>query len=136
MDRLLHAVKTVLGWRTSCKYIFRKVTHFQSTTIQWKLSQFYYSGATLNPTAFDVEKVLSLLRGWQGPAANPDIGHAKDLIFRTLTAKVHAEAALMDWIVTVKVGLPTFHAKFSYSQNHILTLGCSCEKPSKLAYWR
>jgi len=114
VDRLLHAMRTVLDWQTSCKFIFKKAIHFQ--TVQWKLSQFYYGGATLNPTAFDAEKVLSLLREWQRPADNLDIASARGVIFRTLNAKVHAEAALMDWIVTVKVGLPAFHAKFSYSQ--------------------
>jgi len=130
-DCLLHAMKTVLDWRASCKDIFHLVTHFQSSTVQLKLSQFYYSGATLKSTAsaFDVtDKVLSFLREWQGTADNLNIADARDaknVIYRTLNAKVHAEAALMDWIVTVKVGLPTFHAKFSYSQNHIPTLGCS-----------
>ncbi|KAE9384584.1 hypothetical protein BT96DRAFT_950459 [Gymnopus androsaceus JB14] len=59
VDHLLHAMRTVLDWQTSCKYIAKKATHFQ--TVQWKLSQFYYSGAPFNPTAFDANKVLSLL---------------------------------------------------------------------------
>ncbi|KAE9384557.1 hypothetical protein BT96DRAFT_1007955 [Gymnopus androsaceus JB14] len=111
VDRLLHAMRTVLAWRTSCKYIFEKATYFQSQTVQWKLSQFCYGGAPFNPTAFDADNVLSLLREWQEPANDLDIAFARDVIYRTLNAKVHAEAALMDWIVTVKDVPPSRHSR-------------------------
>ncbi|KAE9394507.1 hypothetical protein BT96DRAFT_998415 [Gymnopus androsaceus JB14] len=111
VDRLLHAMRTVLAWQTSCKYIFEKATYSQSQTVQWKLSQFCYGGAPFDPTAFDADNVLSLLREWQEPANDLDIASARDVIFRTLNVKVHAEAALMDWIVTVKDVPPSQHSR-------------------------
>ena len=134
IERLLHTLKTVLDWQTSCNYVFAKAAHFQRKAVEWQLSRFYYHPAALNPTVFDPQKVLSLLQEWQGPSDNPYMhADAKHIIFQALTAKVHAEAALMDWIVMVKVGPPTFHVKFNYPQNYIPVLGCSFK--SGLAHW-
>ena len=64
--------------------------------------------------------MLPLLQEWQARSDKPYTRQeAESIIHRTLNAKVHAEAVLMDWITTKEVGLPIFHFKFNYYQAHI-----------------
>ena len=112
IERLLHALKTVLDWQTSCNYVFAKAAHFQRKAVEWQLSRFYYHPAALNPTVFDPQKVLSLLQEWQAPSDKAyTYSDAQAIIHRSLNAKVHAEAALMDLIATKKVGLTISHVQ-------------------------
>ena len=122
--RLLQGLKTVLAWQTSSRHIHKKATYFgqrvDGKQVKFCLSRFCYHKDVLQSTAFDVDAVLPLLREWQAPLDNPYTRQqAESIIHRTLNAKVHAEAALMDWITTKEVGLPIFHVKFNYHQTHI-----------------
>lgn len=98
-------MKSVLSWQISCRHVFRKAARFQHKATQWRLSQFRYRKHVSTPCAFDIETVLPLIRTWQGPSSSPcGAEDAKAIISRTGEATVHAEAALMHWIATVKVG--------------------------------
>ncbi|KAE9384597.1 hypothetical protein BT96DRAFT_1007911 [Gymnopus androsaceus JB14] len=107
--RLLQGLKTVLAWQTSSRHIHQKATYFgqlvDGKLVKFRLSRFCYHKDVLQSTAFDVDAVLPLLREWQAPSDNPYTRQqAESIIHRTLNAKVHAEAALMDWITTLKEG--------------------------------
>ena len=66
----------------------------------------------MQSTAFDVHTVLPLLQEWQAPSDKPyTYSDAQAIIHRSLNAKVHAEAALMDLIATKKVGLTISHVQ-------------------------
>ncbi|KAE9388853.1 hypothetical protein BT96DRAFT_947295 [Gymnopus androsaceus JB14] len=102
---LLQGLKTVLAWQTSSRHIHQKATYFgqlvDGKLVKFRLSRFCYHKDVLQSTAFDVDAVLPLLREWQAPSDNPYTRQqAESIIHRTLNAKVHAEAALMDWITT------------------------------------
>ncbi|KAE9385165.1 hypothetical protein BT96DRAFT_950034 [Gymnopus androsaceus JB14] len=107
--RLLQGLKTVLAWQTSSRHIHQKATYFgqlvDGKLVKFRLSRFCYHKDVLQSTAFDVDAVLPLLREWQAPSDNPyTCQQAESIIHQTLSAKVHAEAALMDWITTLKEG--------------------------------
>lgn len=119
-DRLLRAMKTMLVWQASCRHVFKKARRFRSESFQWRLSQFRYHDNALLTDVYDVETVLPLVQAWQGPLDGPfGIEETKQIIQQTWDATVHAEAALMHWIATVKVSL------LSYNLNHSnVSLGC------------
>lgn len=100
-------MEAVLAWQTSCRQIFNKAAMFQSRGNEWRLSQFRYrTQVKFNPSVFNIDAVLPLLRAWQGTSDN-DMGpeQAKNIICRTGDAKVHAESALMLCIAAGKVGI-------------------------------
>lgn len=125
VEHLLRAMNSVLSWHISCRHVFRKAARFQQKTIiKWGLSQFRYCNQALVPCKFDIDTVLPLLQTWQGPSSNPyGTEEAKVIISRTGEAKVHAEAALMHWIATVKVRSLSFINSFCFYV-HIPTVGC------------
>lgn len=104
VGHLLHAMKSVLAWQTSCRHIFKKARQFRSKPFQWRLSQLPCHDPTLQPCVFDVQKVLPLLRAWEGPTENVyGINEAKRIIRQACDVRVHGEAVLMHWIASVKV---------------------------------
>lgn len=108
-DRLLRAMKTMLVWQASCRHIFKKARRFRSDFFQWRLSRFSYHDHTLSPCVFNVQAVSHLLQASQGLLDKPcGIEDTKRIIRQTCHANVHAEAALMHWIATVKVRLLSF----------------------------
>lgn len=117
-------MKSVLAWQTSCRYVFKKAKQFRSKSFHWCLSQLHCHDHPLQPCVFDVERVLSLLRRWQGPTDNPcGVDQAKRTIRQACDAKVHAEASLMHWIATVKVWRPSIYLYCSCIQ--LSYPGCS-----------
>ena len=112
VQRLLRALKTVLAWQTSCRNIFKKATYFQQRLVKFQLSRFSYCKDVLQSSAFNVPTVLPLLQQWQAPSDKPYTPKdAETIIHRSLNAKVHAEAALMDLITMKKVGLTISHVQ-------------------------
>lgn len=107
---LVRAMNAVLAWQTSCRQIFTKAALFQSRGNKWRLSQFRYrTQTTFNPSIFNIDVVLPLLRAWQGPSEisySPE--EAKNIICRTAHATVHAESALMHCIASVKVCVSSY----------------------------
>lgn len=124
IEHLLRAMKSVLSWQTSCRHVFRKAARFQHKETQWRLSHFQYRNQALTPSMFDVDTVLPLIRAWQGPSSRPcGAEDAEAIISRTGKATVHAEAALMHWIATVKVRSPSFIFEMIH-YSHLLTSRC------------
>ena len=112
IQHLLQALKTVLAWQASCRHIWKKATYFQHRLVKFQLSQFSYCKDVLQSSAFDVPTVLPLLQQWQAPSDKPYTSEdAQAIIYRTLSAKVHAEVVLMHVITTKKVGLTISHVQ-------------------------
>lgn len=103
-ERLLQAMRTILAWHSSCRHIFQQARRSRSKSFQWRLFQFRYHDDALSTGVFDLDMVLPLLRAWQGPSQNPyGTEEARCIIHQAHEATIHAEAALMHWIATVKV---------------------------------
>lgn len=104
VGRLLQGMRTILAWQMSCRHIFKKAAHFQHNSLD--CSRFEYD-PLLQPCVLPIAKALALIRGWEGPSDNPcQVDQAVKMVKRTFDAKVHAEAVLMHWIMTVRVGFP------------------------------
>lgn len=104
--RLLQGMKTIVAWQTSCRSVFKEARRFQSNQITWELSQFRYHFNLLNPYQLDVQRVKTLFKQWGASDPNLlDDAFIQQIIDRAGRAKIHAEAGLMHWIATVKVGL-------------------------------
>lgn len=99
----------MLVWQASCRQIFKKARRFRSDFFQWRLSRFSYHDQTLLPCVFNVQAVSHLLQTLQGQSDTPGgTADTKRIIQQTRHAHVHAEAALMHWIASVKVRLLLF----------------------------
>lgn len=109
---IIRSLKLVLSWQTSCQLIFKQAALFQSDS-DWELVKFRFSPRVLLPFQFNVSSVSHLLKSWKQTsydANKNDNGDeeededAEDVIYDAFEGKVHAEAALMYFIATLKVG--------------------------------
>lgn len=100
-------MKTVLAWHISSRHVHKRAPHFRTLTA--KFSEFRYREQVLQPHALSLSTLTSLITVWRVSAASPyDADKIKRIYHSTLDAKVHAEAALMHWVATVKVCLYLF----------------------------
>lgn len=104
ISRTLQSLRTVLAWHTSCRHIFKKTSYFQfdNTT---KISKLCYTDEALPPIPLTIEEASTFLNDFRGPSDKPLAEEiARRILHQTWDAKVHAEAALMQWISSEYVG--------------------------------
>lgn len=104
VEYLLEAMNNVLSWQISCRHVFTKARLLQYRGTEWKLAQWRYHKHALVPYAFTVETALPFLQSLYGNDSCCGVEEAERVIGRTVNAQVHAEAALMHWIASSKVG--------------------------------
>lgn len=107
---ILRSLKLILSWQTSCRFVFKQATLFQ-TQSAWQLLKFRFAPGVLLPFQYDSTSASCLIRSWKSPSSEPNKDEEEDededtaaVIFDTFQGKVHAEAALMYFITTLKVG--------------------------------
>jgi len=96
-EHLMRAFNTVLAWDSSAKCIYNWARILKEKNI---LLFHYRNPQVLKPEGLDADKVLSMIKQWEGPRESHEVSDAKHIISRVGTAKVHAEAALMDLVIS------------------------------------
>lgn len=107
VECLLRTIRMILAWHTSCRHIYDKAKHFRHGKREF--FQFQYLDHFLQPHSLSLNTFSALIQEWRGLLAVPyEEKKVKCLYHSSMDAKVHAEAALVHWVATVKVCLPSF----------------------------